>query len=386
MRVMGSTRISAALLVCLLGLSACGEEPGQANAVLPPPPSVLVAKPLVEDIVDWDSYTGRFEAIDEVEVRSRVSGYLQSIHFDDGQIVDAGDLLFVIDQRPFLIAVERAAANVKEAEATLALAQTELQRARQLLNRGNISQSTYDTRIQELSAAEASIAVATAELDAANLDLTYTQIETPISGRISRRLVSEGNLVQSDQTLLTTILSTSPIYFYFEANEAALLRYTRLDVQGERPSSRNTANPVQVQLLDEVGYPHSGKMDFVENRVDSASGTITGRAVFDNTDGLFTPGLFGRLRLLGSASYRAVMVPEQAVGTDQSYKFVYVMGEENIPAYRRVVLGERRGDLRVIKEGLTGEEEVIIEGLLRVRPGSPVTPKEGTIEPQGIDQ
>ncbi len=386
MRVTGSMRFGATLLACLLVLSACGEEPGQANAVLPPPPTVLVAKPLVQEIVDWDSYTGRFEAIDEVEVRSRVSGYLQSIDFSDGQIVEAGDLLFVIDQRPFLIAVERAAANVKEAEATLSLARTELQRARQLLDRGNISQSTYDTRIQERAAAEASIAVAKAELDAANLDLTYTQIETPISGRISRRLVSEGNLVQSDETLLTTILSTSPIYFYFEANEAALLRYTRLDAEGRRPSSRNAANPVQVQLSDEDGYPHNGKMDFVENRVDSASGTITGRAVFDNQDGLFTPGLFGRLRLLGSAPYQAILVPDAAIGTDQSYKFVYVMGEDNVPAYRRVVLGERRGDLRVILEGLTGDEQIIIEGLLRVRPGSPVTPKEGTIDPESLDQ
>lgn len=386
MRVTGSRGFGAAVLASLLVLSACGEEPGQANAVLPPPPSVLVAKPLVQEIVDWDSYTGRFEAIDEVEVRSRVSGYLDSIDFNDGQIVQKGDLLFVIDQRPFLIAVERAAANVKEAEATLALARTELARARQLLNRGNISQSTYDTRIQERAAAEAAIAVAKAELDSANLDLTYTQIETPISGRISRRLVSEGNLVQSDQTLLTTILSTSPIYFYFETNEAALLRYTRLDVEGSRPSSRDAANPVQVQLSDEEGYPHSGKMDFVENRVDSASGTITGRAVFDNPDGLFTPGLFGRLRLLGSAPYRAVLVPDAAIGTDQSYKFVYVMGEGNVPAYRRVVLGERRGDLRVILEGLSGDEQIIIEGLLRVRPGSPVTPKEGTIEPESQDQ
>ncbi|MEQ8653722.1 MAG: efflux RND transporter periplasmic adaptor subunit [Kiloniellales bacterium] len=386
MRVTGSRGFGAAVLASLLVLSACGEEPGQANAVLPPPPSVLVAKPLVQEIVDWDSYTGRFEAIDEVEVRSRVSGYLQSIDFDDGQIVQKGDLLFVIDQRPFLIAVERAAANVKEAEATLALARTELARARQLLDRGNISQSTYDTRIQERAAAEAAIAIAKTELDSANLDLTYTQIETPISGRISRRLVSEGNLVQSDQTLLTTILSTSPIYFYFETNEAALLRYTRLDAEGRRPSSRDAANPVQLQLSDEEGYPHSGKMDFVENRVDSASGTITGRAVFDNPDGLFTPGLFGRLRLLGSAPYRAVLVPEAAIGTDQSYKFVYVMGEGNVPAYRRVVLGERRGDLRVILEGLNGDEQIIIEGLLRVRPGSPVTPKEGTIEPESLAQ
>ncbi len=383
---LGSKALSVGMLTAMLLVSACGEEPGQANAILPPPPSVLVSQPLVREIEDWDTYTGRFGAIDEVEVRSRVSGYLQSIDFADGQIVDKGQLLFVIDQRPFLIAVERASANVKEAEATLSLAETELARARQLLNRGNISQSVYDTRIQERIAAEAAIAVSKAELDSANLDLTYTQIETPIQGRISRQLVSEGNLIKSDDTLLTTVLSTSPIYFYFEANEADLLRYTRLDAAGQRPSSRDAPNPVQLQLLDEEGYPHSGQMDFVENRVDSASGTITARAIFDNPDGLFLPGLFGRLRLLGSAPYQAILVPESAIGTDQSYKFVYVMGEDNIPLYKRVELGEQRGDLRVILEGLQPDDTIIIEGLLRVRPGAPVTPQEGEIDPAGLDQ
>ncbi len=374
------------LLGSLLSLSACGEEPGGAEAVLPPPPSVMVSKPLQREVVDWDIYTGRFEAIDEVEVRSRVSGYLQSIDFQDGQVVEEGALLFVIDQRPFLIAARRAEANVKEAEARLALAEAELKRASQLLNRGNISRSVYDERIEARVNAEAAIAVAEAELDAANLDLAYTQITSPLKGRISRRLVSRGNLVRADDTLLTTVLSTSPIYFYFEADESALLRYTRLAAEGRRPLSRDTPNPVQVQLGDEAGWPHEGTMDFVENRVDSESGTITGRAIFDNTADLFTPGLFGRLRLLGSAPYDALLVPEAAIGTDQSYKFVYVMGEDNVPAYRRVTLGERRGDLRVISKGLEPDDQVIIEGLLRVRPGSPVTPMEGTIDPGTLNQ
>ncbi len=379
--------LRASLLAGLLALTACGDEPGQAGAGgAPPPPTVVVSKPLVQEIVDWDIYTGRFEAIDEVEIRSRVSGYLQSIEFDDGDLLNEGDLLFVIDQRPFLIAVDRAAANAKEAKATLDLANAELGRARTLVNRGNMAQSTYDARVQDKAAAEAAIAVTKAELDTANLNLDYTQITAPISGRVSRRLVSKGNLVRGDETLLTTILSNSPIYFYFEADEAALLHYTRLANAGRRASSRDTAFPVQLQLVDEDGFPHQGKMDFLENRIDSASGTITGRAIFDNQDGLFTPGMFGRLRLQGSAPYEAVMVPEAAIGTDQSYKFVYVLEEGNVPAYRRVKLGARRGDLRVISEGLKPDDQVVIQGLLRVRPGTPVTPKEGTIDPESLDQ
>ncbi|GAB5470634.1 MAG: efflux RND transporter periplasmic adaptor subunit [Rhodospirillales bacterium] len=384
-----SFRASGLLAASLLLLAACGEEASPQAGGAPPPPTVIVAEPLVREIVDWDSYTGRFDAIDQVEVRSRVSGYLQSVHFEDGDLVNQGDLLYVIDQRPFLIAVERARATLTEARAALSLATAELTRARQLLNRGNISRSVYDERVQQQIAAEASISTATAELDAAELDLIYTQIEAPFSGRISRNLVTVGNLIEggtSGATLLTNIVSISPIYFYFESNEAALLRYTRLDAQGLRPSSRDSANPVQLQLADEVGFPHWGTMDFVDNRVDSDSGTITGRAVFDNPNGLFTPGLFARLRLLGSAPYEALLIPEAAIGTDQSYKFVYVMGEEGLPVYRRVTLGERRGELRVIADGLEPGEQVVIEGLLRIRPGSPVTPQVGSIGPESLDQ
>ncbi|MEO1192579.1 MAG: efflux RND transporter periplasmic adaptor subunit [Pseudomonadota bacterium] len=382
--------LAGLLSASLLLLAACGDEGGQpqAGGAAPPPPTVLVSEPLIRDIVDWDAYTGRFDAIDTVEVRSRVSGYLQSVHFDDGDIVREGDLLYVIDQRPFLIAVERARATLTEAEASLSLAEAELRRARQLLDRGNISRSTFDERMQEQLAAEAFIDTASAELDAAELDLIYTQIEAPFTGRISRNLVTVGNLIDggaSDATLLTNIVSMSPIYFYFEANEAALLRYTRLAQQGTRPSSRDNPNPVQLQLSDEVGFPHWGTMDFVDNRIDADSGTITGRALFDNAAGLFTPGLFARLRLLASSPYEAMMIPEAAIGTDQSYKFVYVLSEDNRATYRRVTLGERRGDLRVITEGLAPDDQVVINGLMRIRPGSPVTPEPGVIGPGSVE-
>ncbi len=385
-----ATRVGriTAVLCALFLLSAC-EEAGPQEVGAPPPPTVVVAKPLVQEIVDWDNYTGRFDAIDTVEVRSRVSGYLQSVHFDDGDLVKKGDLLYVIDQRPFVIAAERATASLKEAEAALSLAEAELARARPLLDRGNISRSVYDERVQEMLAAEASVLLARAELDAAALDLNYTQIEAPISGRISRTLVTVGNLVQGGAqgaTLLTSIVSISPIYFYFEANEVALLRYTRLDAEGKRPSSRDNPNPVQLQLADEVGYPHWGAMDFVENRIDRDSGTITGRALFNNNHGLFTPGLFGRLRLLGSAPYEAILIPDAAIATDQSYKFVYLLDPDNRPVYRRVTLGERRGDLRVITDGLTPDDTVIIEGLMRVRPGAAVTPEEGVVSIEGLEQ
>ena len=352
-----------------------------------PPPTVIVSAPLQREIVDWDVFTGRFDAVDTVEVRSRVSGYLQSVHFQDGDLVKEGDLLYVIDQRPFLIEVERAKARLKEAEAAQSLATAELERARQLLQRNNISRSVYDERVQDRLVAEASIAAAEAELESAELDLTYTQIEAPISGRISRNLVSVGNLIQGGSegsSLLTNIVSIDPIHFYFESDEATFLHYTRLAARGDRLSQRDSGNPVQLQLADEQGYPHHGHIDFVENRVDRQSGTITGRAVFENGDGLFTPGLFARARLQGRGPYAALLIPEAAIGTDQSYKFVYVVDGDNVPQYRRVTLGERRGDLRVIDKGLEAGDRVVIDGLMRVRPGTPVTPKEGEIPADGL--
>jgi len=366
----------------LLLLTACEEQAGPRAA--PPPPEVVVATPLVQEIVDWDEYTGRFEAIESIDVRARVSGYLDSVHFRDGDAVERGQLLFVIDQRPFLISVERAVAQLTQAEAALALAEQELARAENLVSRGALSQATYDERLQEQRRASAALTAARAEVDGAELDLSFTQITAPISGRISRNLVSPGNLIQANESLLTTIVSVSPIHFYFDANEAALLRYTRLAEEGIRPSSRDSPNPVQLQLADERGWPHWGTMDFVENRVDPESGTIEGRAIFNNPNGIFTPGLFARLRLLGSGPYEALMIPEAAIGTDQSYKFVFVLGPDSKPAYRRITLGERRGPLRVVSEGLGSADQVVVEGLLRIRPGQPVTPVPGTVGRDGL--
>jgi len=382
--------VALAMAVGLVLLTGCGEEGGGGSAgSAPPPPTVVVATPLQQDVIDWDVFTGRFEAVETVDVRSRVSGYVQSVHFDDGDLVEQGQLLYVIDQRPFLIAVDQARATLKEREAALPLAKAELVRARQLLGRNNISRSVYDERVQAELVAEAAISAAKAELDAAELDLAYTQIEAPTGGRISRNLVDVGNLVQGGAqgaTLLTNIISINPIHFYFEADEATFLHYTRLAARGDRTSSHEGGQPVQLQLADETGFPHEGVVDFVENRVSGESGTITIRAVFQNANNLFTPGLFARVRLLGRGPYPALLVPEAAIGTDQSYKFVYVLDGENKPTYRRVTLGERRGDLRVVAEGLKPDDKVVIDGLLRVRPGSPVTPEAGTIEADGRGQ
>jgi len=346
------------------------------------PPEVTVAKPLVRKITDWDEYTGRVAAVESVEIRARVSGYLQASHFHDGGLVKRGDLLFEIDPRPYQAALDEARAELTSARVRLELAANDLDRARRLFASRAISEEELDARTKAKREAEAAIEAGQAAEKAAALNLDFTRIKAPISGRIGRRLVTAGNLVSGegkDATLLTTIVSVDPVYVYFTADERAYLRYTRLAEQGIRPSSRDTATPVRLQLADEQGFPHQGVMDFVDNVVDQATGTMQGRAVFPNPDGDLTPGLFGRIQLLGEGPYEALIVPDAAVGTDQAQRLVYVVADDGTVTPRPVTLGRSLGGLRVVRSGLAPTDRVVINGIQRVRPGSKVKPVDGQI-------
>ncbi len=347
-----------------------------------PPPQVTVATPLVRKITDWDEYTGRLAAVESVEIRARVSGYLESVHFQDGALVKRGDLLFVIDPRPYQAALDEARAEYSRARVQQGAVARDLDRGQQLFASRVISDRDLDALTSQKRAADASLKAAEAAEKAAALDLAFTRIKAPISGRIGRKLVTPGNLVTgegNDTTLLTTLVSVDPIHVYFTADERAFLRYTRLDEQGVRPSSRTVANPVRLQLADEQGFPHLGVMDFVDNRVDEATGTMQGRAIFANPRGDLTPGLFGRIQLLGEGPYEALILPDQAIATDQAQRLAYVVDAENKVAPRPVTLGRSLGELRVIRSGLKPTDRVVINGIQKVRPGATVTPVEGQI-------
>jgi RND family efflux transporter MFP subunit len=366
------------LAAATLAASGCG---GQAPPAMPPP-EVTVATPLVRKITDWDEYTGRLAAVDSVEIRAQVGGYLKSVHFQDGALVKKGDLLFVIDPRPFQAALDEARADLTAAKVRLELATNELNRAKKLAEARLIAEESLDVKVKTKREADAAIEAAEAAVKAAELDLEFSRIRAPISGRIGRKLVTEGNLVSAgsqDPTLLTTIVSVDPVQVYFTADERAFLRYTRLAEQGIRRSSRDVPNPVRLQLADEQGFPHQGHMDFVDNQVDPATGTMQGRAVFPNPDGDLTPGLFGRIQLLGEGPYEALIVPDQAIGTDQAQRIVYVVGQDNIATPRPVTLGRALGELRVIRGGLAPTDRIVINGIQRVRPGAVVVPVEGQI-------
>jgi RND family efflux transporter MFP subunit len=356
---------------------------GGAQAPASPPPAVTVAKPLAKTVTDWDEYTGRLEAVEMVEVRARVSGYLQSVNFKDGAIVNKGDLLFVIDPRPYQAVLNQAKAEVTRNRVRLDLARNNVERAERLFKSRAISAEELDTRTQEQRQALAALEAAKAAVEAAELNVEFTRVTSPIKGRVSRELVTVGNLVSGGSegsTLLTTIVSLDPIYVYFTADERAYLHYTRLARSGSRPSSRDVENPVKLQLADEKDSEHEGHMDFVDNRVDRATGTMQGRAIFPNPDRLLIPGLFAKVRLLGEGPYQALLIPDEAIGTDQSQKFVFVIDEQNVAKRQTIVPGRTEGRLRIVREGLKGDERIVIDGLQRVRAGSPVTPQEAQIE------
>lgn len=351
----------------------------------PPAPGVTVAAPLAKKITRWDEYTGRFEAIESVEIRPRVSGYIDSISFADGQIIRKGDLLFTIDPRPYQIAVDSARADVTKSRAQVVFATADYERGMQLVESRTVPVKDLEQRRANLDTARAQAISADAALRNAELNLEWTQVRAPIGGRISDHRVGIGNLVSGGQTgatLLTTIVSTDPIHFVFDASEADYIRYSRLAASGQRPSSRDVGNEVQVRLADEQGWPHRGKMNFVDNQLNARSGTIRGRAVLDNKDLFLTPGTFGRLRLSGGV-FDGLLIPDAAVVSDQAHKIVMTVGADNKVVPKPVTLGPMSEGLRVVQSGLTTEDRVIIAGLASpfVRPGATVVAQPGEIKP-----
>jgi RND family efflux transporter MFP subunit len=355
--------------------------PALAQGGPPQAPPVTVAKPVVKDIIERDDFIGRFEAVDQVDVRARVSGYLDKVHFQDGTLVKAGDLLFTIDPRPYQNALEQAQATVTSSEVRLNFAQSDLDRAEQLRRTGNIADQLLDQRRQAYLTAKADLDRAQAFLRQAQLDVEFTQIKSPLSGRISRKLVSEGNLINANETILTNVLSLDPIQFYFDVDERSYLAYSRQTQGGTRTSTGEAANEVTLTLTDQRQGERTGRLDFVDNRLDAASGTIRARAVFDNKDLFLTPGLFGRVTIGGSDPYKGVLLPDEAVGSDQDRRVVYVVGPDNVVNITPVRTGPRIDGYRVIREGLKGDETVVVNGLVRVRPGMPVTPQMSTLPP-----
>lgn len=370
------------IAVLLAGLvAACDNKPA-GNAAAPPPPSVTVAQPLSKTITEWDEYTGRFEALATVDVRARVSGFIDSIHFRDGQIIEKGALLFVIDQRPYQIAVEQAKADLERARAKYDVATADVDRATPLVRSQTLTEREFDNRRSAQRDAAGGVGSAEAVLKQADLNLEWSEVRAPIAGRISAKRVDAGNLItggSTGATLLTTIVTLDPIHFVFDGSEADFIRYLRLAATGVRPSSRDAANPVAVRLADETEYKHPGRMDFVDNVVNAKTGTIRGRAILDNKDGLLTPGFFGRMRLFGGQR-EVLLIPDAAIASDQASKIVFTVAEDGTVATKKVELGPMTEGLRIVRAGLTAGDRIVIDGLQHARPGQKVTAEAGKIE------
>jgi RND family efflux transporter MFP subunit len=384
--------VSAALM-----LTGCGDRAAAQAAGALPPPQVDVAQVIARKVTEFDEFTGRFEAVERVEIRPRVSGYISSVNFAEGREVRKGEVLFVIDPRPYEADYKHAKAQLDQARSQLGLAKSERDRATKLLQAHAISQEEYDTRVAGLQQADANVEAAQAALDTAALNLTFTRVTAPIAGRISRALVTEGNLVSSGQTLLTTLVSLDPIYVRFDGDEQAYLKYMKIARENaavqaqarkahDTSSARNeqgtgvgevgeTGAEVMVGLANEANYPHHGVMVFVDNELDPTTGTIRGRARLDNHDRVFTPGLFARVKLMGSNQYDALLINDSAVGTDQTVRYVLVVGADNKVQYRPVKLGPIIDGLRVVTDGLKSGETIVVNGLQRVRPGAVVNPE-----------
>ena len=362
----------------LLGLlAACGQS---QQAAAPPDPVVTVAHPVRKTVVEQDEYVGRFVAVDSVEVRARVSGYLDQVHFTDGQMVKQGDLLFTIDKRPFQTSLDQASANLAQARANLAFTEADLARAAQLVRDKTITEQTFDQRTQAKRVAAASVEAQEAAVRQARLDLGFTELRAPIDGRIGDRRVSPGNLVTGgtggNTTMLASIVSLDPIRFEFTFDEASYIKYERLSRTGKDMAGRDGSALVSLRLIDEPDYAHEGRMDFIDNVIDRTSGTIRGRAVLANPNGVFTPGMFARVRVPASPPYSALLVPDSAIGTEQARKYVLVVDEGNFVRQKYVTLSQMSGGLRVIKDGLTAEDRVVVNGLMRARPLLKVKPEE----------
>ncbi|WP_122468064.1 efflux RND transporter periplasmic adaptor subunit [Brevundimonas lutea] len=366
--------IAVATALGVVALQGCS-RPAEGGA--PPAPQVTVATPLVQQVEEWDDFSGRFEAPQTVDVRARAGGYIQNVHFSDGDYVRRGQLLFTLDPRPAQAALNAARAQLSQAQAQLSLAQSELTRAETLLSSQAISQAEADTRRGAVEQAEAAVASANAAIRARQLELEFTRVTAPISGRVSDRRIDPGNVVAGGSSagdILTTIVSSSPIHFVFEGSEAVLLKYQR--------QAREGAAPIQVRLQDEAEYSRTGTLDFTDNAIDPASGVVRLRAVVPNADGFLKPGMFGQGRLAGSGSYQAMLVPDAAIATDAARRVVYVVAADGSVAPKPVQLGPVVQGLRVIRSGLSANDRVVISGLQRVQqPGVKVQAQNGRIQP-----
>ena len=367
-----------AISLLLLGLVAgCGKP--AATAPAPTPPTVSVASPIARVVDEWDEFTGRLVSPETVEVRARVSGYIDKVHFKEGSDVKQGDLLFTIDQRPYQAVADRLKAEVGAAKARAELAAGEAKRAEGLAASKAISTDTFETRVKSATEANEAVRSAEAALKVASLDLEFTEVRAPISGRISNARVTAGNLVtggnSAGTTLLTTIVSLDPIHSYVQVDEASALRYRQLYREGRRTSALFEQIPAEMALGNETGYPHKGVIDFVDNQLDPATGTIRARAVFPNADKLMSPGFFARVRIPGNGQYPAVLIRDSAIGSDQGRSYVLTLDEKNVATYRPVKTGPLLDGLRVVREGLSANDRVIVSGLMVARPGQPVNPQ-----------
>ena len=373
-----SVIVASALLSSVVALTLAGCARNEAATVsAPPAPQVSVAEVLKRPVTEFDEFTGRFVAVERVEVRPRVTGYISSVSLTPGREVKKGDLLFTIDARPYEAALKGAKAELARARTQLALARTERERAVKLLEQHAISQEEFDSRASGTEQNEANVEAASAALDTAALNLSWTRVESPIAGLVSREEVTSGNLVSAGQTLLTTVVSVDKIYVEFESDEQVYLKYAALTRSGERDNARSSNLPVWIGLADEKGTPHEGQMVFLDNALDAQTGTIRARALLDNHDRRFTPGLFARVKLEGSAKYEALLINDSAVGTDQNVRYVFAVGPDNKVEYRAVKLGPVIDDgLRVVRDGLKPGELVVVNGLQRVRPGVTIAPQK----------
>ncbi|MGX7708675.1 efflux RND transporter periplasmic adaptor subunit [Methylobacterium sp. Gmos1] len=362
-------------LLLMAGIPARAQAPGG------PPPTVTVAKPVVKEVVEHDDFTGRFNAIEYVEVRARVTGYLQKIHFQDGAVVKKGDLLFTIDRRPYKAALDQATAALDSAKARLNFSQTDLERAQTLSRSGNISEQVTDQRRQNSQTAQADVDNATAALRQAQLNYDFTEVRSPIEGRISQRNVTEGNIVITDQTLLTTIVSLDPIYFSFTVDERSFLAYQNTLKIGMGATQNEHTVPILVALTGEAKPTRKGVLNFVDNRVDEATGTVLLRATVENPDRFIKPGLFGIVSMPASKPYRGVLIPDDAIAANQDKRLVYVVGDDNVVQPRNIRPGPKIDGYRVVRDGLKGDETIVVTGLTRVRPGAKVTPERKDLPP-----
>ena len=365
--------ITFAVLLLASGLALAGCENKQM-APSREAPKVTVAQPLAQKIVDWDDYIGRFKAVQTVEIRPRVSGYLVAVKFKDGQKVKKGDLLFQIDARPFEAQLAQAKGQLAEVQATLDNLKVQLARQKKLIKSHTVSQQVYDDTQAQVHAAEARLKAAQAGVRAAQLNVGFTEIRSPIDGRVSYRQVDVGNAVKADDTVLTTVTSVDPIHFVFQGSEADYLKYDR-----RHPGGRTDGTPVRIRLQGETSYNWKGHLDFMDTMIDANSGTIRGRAVIDNPNGFLVPGLFGHLQLQASAPYMALMVPDTAVGTVAGERVLFVVGTDDMVGFKPVKLGPLHNGLRVIRSGITAKDQVIIEGQQKARPGQKVQPEMTTI-------